>query len=392
MSDVLLCNVLSPRAAVLCGHPLDLCRLEKAIMDFTDETGVRIMKAFIRVEGPELSEYYCRGLARQVYNAWVDNNIYYFHHDLGIEVFSPVDGTPLSVQTNLMEALTRMTTYQPHNLMSSVAHVHGHNDNVIDFGSGHLSKRVSFFLRWMNSQCEVICSPTGTVLPKQAPSPKRSSKTSVRASTFAKCAILNDIMGDLEWEGKPLSMGDTTFVELNTTFLDLGLLWSFDAKLSLPLSGHVSPHMSPKSKAAEGSCAHKVMSVQRAGIFVMRAENDTVRIGQIDETFEYLQLCYSSLLTMHAVTFVTELNRRTGMDFPPHALLQCKDVSSLLEYWDTLEFVSKRFTQIPNTEASRLMSRAAAKKNTMLKMVREMFHQSAGVLDVTFSSLSMTIN
>jgi hypothetical protein len=384
MSDVICSKVLSPRAAVLCGHPLDLCRLEKAILDFTDETGVKILKSFLRIEGPEHSEYYCRRLSREVYNAWVDNNIFFSNHDLSLEVFSPVDGHPLSVRTNLMEDLTRMVTYQSHNLMNSLGHVQGH-DNIIDFGPGQLSSRVSFFLRWMNSQCEVICSPDGTVLPKQAPSPKRSSKHETRASTFEKCAVLNEILSSMTWEGKPDSFGTSQFVELSTSFLELGLLTSLDTKY-----GEHSP--SPRNGSGTGSPLTRETSVgvaggdkgQYRGVAISHMESfvmtggagDTVRLGRIDENFENLQICQRSLLTAHAVNFISELNQRGNMDFPPHALLLCKDVSALLEYWDTLEFVSRRFLRsLPTMESNKLISRAAARKKKLLHFVRSMFQQ-----------------
>ena len=44
---------------------------------------------------------------------------------------------------------------------------------------------------------------------------------------------------------------------------------------------------------------------------------------------------------------------------------------------------------MPTTEATKLMSRGAAKKTRMIQMVRKMFSQNSGFLDVT-GSFNMT--
>eukprot|EP00760_Papus_ankaliazontas_P030982 PhM_4_TR5158/c1_g1_i1/m.61865 len=378
-SDIVISRILSPKAAVVCGHPLDLCRLERAIMEFSDETGVKILKSILCLEGPELSEYYCRTLSRTLLNAWIDDGIALTCTDLRLEVFSPVNGHPLAESPNLLEDLSRICTYQSHNLINSLCHVQGH-DNVIDIGPGALAARVGYFLRWMDSDSSVICVPQGTVLPQQAPSPKRSTKREARASTFEKCAILNDIISQTTWDGKPEEVGTQKFVDLHTTFLELGLVRGFDSAME-----SISPRISPKQSVLEAS-VYQGFNLQQHESLVF-TKDDIVRIGHVDNAFEMLQYVQRAMLTTYAVAFVHELNSRvsekaapgdTSIEFPLHTLLLCRDVSALVEYWDTLEFISRRFSST-QTERSAVESDAAKRKMKLIDTVRSLFAENGGV-------------
>ena len=74
-STLEISRILGPRAAFVCGHPLDLMRLERMVQLYQQKSGTKPTKAYQALDGPINSLYYCQRLPRDIVNAWRDDEI-----------------------------------------------------------------------------------------------------------------------------------------------------------------------------------------------------------------------------------------------------------------------------------------------------------------------------
>ena len=74
-SSIEICRVLGPRQAYVCGHPLDLIRMERTIDLYQQKSGTRPGKQYEPFDGPVNSAYFSQRLPRDVVNAWRDDRI-----------------------------------------------------------------------------------------------------------------------------------------------------------------------------------------------------------------------------------------------------------------------------------------------------------------------------
>eukprot|EP01061_Rhynchopus_euleeides_P005719 TRINITY_DN14902_c0_g1_i2.p1 TRINITY_DN14902_c0_g1~~TRINITY_DN14902_c0_g1_i2.p1 ORF type:complete len:467 (+),score=102.79 TRINITY_DN14902_c0_g1_i2:154-1401(+) len=94
-STIEICRVLGPRQAYVCGHPLDLIRMEKTIDLYQQKSGTRPGKCYEPFDGPVNSAYFSQRLPRDVVNAWRDDRIEFHGGHLKVAIISPYTGQNL---------------------------------------------------------------------------------------------------------------------------------------------------------------------------------------------------------------------------------------------------------------------------------------------------------
>ncbi|CAD2222764.1 hypothetical protein AGDE_14458 [Angomonas deanei] len=160
-SEIEVSRVLSSRSAIVCGHPLDLARLDVVLARYADFNGVKIHKDYIPSPSPENSGYFNRRMVFDLLEYW--NSISFFLDPacLKMNFYSPVDGEVWGVDTmsngntfrlRVAEALT----YRNHDLTYGLQHIHN-GDVLVDFSTMSLS--IGPLIAWTNKNIKILSLP-----------------------------------------------------------------------------------------------------------------------------------------------------------------------------------------------------------------------------------------
>ncbi|CCD13540.1 unnamed protein product [Trypanosoma congolense IL3000] len=354
LSHVEIARVLGNRCAIVSGNPIDLERLDVLLVRYAWTVGIKIRKEFLSIFTPENSFYYNQSRHLQLLQLWLDNGVELDASSLHLTLYSPVDGTPWSNGTmcNFMDLVARTVTYSPHDLSRSLRHLSS-GDVLLDFTASDLC--AGQLIELGDCSVTVLSEPGDVVVSTILSTPKRGSIKHVMESSFAKCAIINDILQSMHWEGKPPS---ARIDELSGTFVHFGLL-ARGSSTRRPFSsrqqswhesrqrkhdrgpGHMfSAAVSPECCLAldEGPChgaaEYVVVPNERIPAVV-----DLYQISPVIRNYEIQSGC---VLTAAGVEFMRRLLLCTRLPFPPHTLLMCPSVLDLIYLWETYEFLRGR--------------------------------------------------
>ncbi|KAJ9466259.1 hypothetical protein DIPPA_01063 [Diplonema papillatum] len=347
-------RIFGPRAAFVCGHPLDLLRIERMCQLYQQKSGTKPTKAYQSFDGPINSSYYCQRLPRDVLNAWRDDDIEFHAHHLKVDVISPVTGKSMRESEGLSGELAFSLTMDHHNLLKFLPIVPVGN-NFIDLGPGNSKDVLSKALmsQLPNHRLKTVMFPSYNIVTAEKVSPRRSTKRYIRKCTFQKCAIINELLHYLS----VLKRVDKSTVELSTSWLELGLTkvatphGSKNAQAPKTPTG--SPCSSPKFGGSAASPAHDKYDV------VVDESTGAIKVLTSDEAAEELELRTSVTLTALAVQFTDALSSVINRAMPPTLLIMCPTVAAVMEVWDVYDLLDlqKLYThqppQIPTRDQGR---------------------------------------
>ena len=422
-SELQITRVVSNRAAVVTGHPVDLIRFEQLLLAFGESTGVKIHRDYLPAPVPENSPFYNQQLKMDLMHSWKDEGLLDLRFDFVMPFFSPVDGQEWSAanlgSTALLSEIAAGIACLPQDLTCSLQLLRP-TDALLEFSTGSL--RLGQMISWTKRSIVILAEPADTVVFSALPSPRRSTQRHTRAATFAKCAIFNEVLLTANWFGKPRGIGTGDYTAMDCSFFDLGLLLDADkvsgtsnvhfgdhSMTSMPtpepeavdpdvvsrrpasgigtslfsgsnaqfsslsscpsasatgchLTGVTSAMPVPQlprsnSRSSESSQGKSNASLQSfVAVDVDRAshqyitipcnQSNAVFVYQVAPLIRYLEMQNRATLTQGAVEVTRRLSQRSGMDFPAHSFLMCPTVFAFFEYWDTLEFLSKRIAAL----------------------------------------------
>ena len=325
------------RCAVVCGHPLDLNRLEQLLLEHAYRTGVKTHKEYLLSCVPEYSPHYNQRLHLELLVQWAhQRRSPIAPSEILIPLHSPVDGSDMKTYASIMESVAVAVTCAPHDLTLSFQHIRP-SDTILDFGVS--SVHIGQLLTYSRKPAQVVAEPDDVRVYNMLPTPRRSSEQVVRRSTFRKCALLNQALQKI---GK-----SSRVVRIHSTFVELKLLIDTDqltvAGTSLHLGsgigsgGPISPGASISQFREVGSRA-----LNKDNLVVVPTHGTTiVHIMETSNLIRYLEQQHRILMTSDAVHFLEALSILSRVKFPTHSLLMCPSVFSFFELWDTLEFLEQ---------------------------------------------------
>lgn len=257
-SEVEVSRVISSRSAIVCGHPLDLMRLDILLTRYADFNGVKIHKDYLPASAPENSGYYNKSLLFDLLGYWDAMGVSFSPSELKMPLYSPVDGEIWDADSLLNEekfshVVAEATTFRNQDLTFSLQHIRD-GDVLLDFSAHALG--IGPLIAWTNKDITIISAPANRCELSALPPPRRSPQDSAVLSTLQKLSVINRVLQDLEVSGGtcvvPVTQALSEFhigessssggsplmpsafssahsqshtpVELSMTFLELGLL------------------------------------------------------------------------------------------------------------------------------------------------------------------------
>lgn len=245
-------RVISSRSAVLCGHPLDLLRLDMILARFADFNGVKIHKEYLPAGGPENSSFYNKCMAHDLLALWAVMGISFSLASIQLPVFSPVNGDLWRDPTSELlfsgggcesgaisssslqlpastyrddwwtQQIAEAATCANQDLTYSLRHVKD-GSVLLDFSTHAVG--IGRLIAWTNKSITVLAAPENRMEVSAMPPPRRSSKDEVVQGTMEKMAVINDILRAVSQSlSSPPDSLLQPAVELSTTFAELGLL------------------------------------------------------------------------------------------------------------------------------------------------------------------------
>eukprot|EP01063_Lacrimia_lanifica_P015217 TRINITY_DN2202_c1_g2_i1.p1 TRINITY_DN2202_c1_g2~~TRINITY_DN2202_c1_g2_i1.p1 ORF type:complete len:711 (+),score=215.23 TRINITY_DN2202_c1_g2_i1:104-2134(+) len=334
-STIEISRTLGPRSAFVCGHPLDLVRMERLVQNYQQKSGTKPSKAYQTFDRPINSHYFCQKLPREVVNAWRDDSIEFFADHLEVAVISPVTGENLRDADGLSAELAFSLTIHHHNLLKFLPVVPVHS-NFIDFGPGCPRDLLSRTLmcQLLEHKLSAVLHPymrtiTGDILSPNLK--KRSTKRVIRKSTFLKCAIINEILSML---------GVPTSVEMSTWWLDLGLTKVASQDGMFQPSEQRALHAPPASPKFDKRRSE--MFAKENWEVVVDEQTGEIKVLTSDKAAEELEQRTSVTLTALAVKFTETLSDTINRQLPPTLLIMCPTVASVMEVWDVYDLLDLR--------------------------------------------------
>ncbi|CAG9570265.1 conserved hypothetical protein [Leishmania major strain Friedlin] len=256
-------RVISNRSAVLCGHPLDMLRLDMILSRFADFNDVKIHKEYLPAGGPENSYFFNKHMAHELMGLWRARGVSFSLASVQLPVHSPVNGdlwaaslrVPLGppVPPNV-SAATMASAYASNAILCSAAPppTAGYRDEwwmfnvaeaatcsnqdltyslrymqdgsvLLDFSTHAM--RIGRLIAWTNKSVTVLAAPENRHESSAMPPPRRSPKDEAVRNTMKKLAIINNVLREVgdRTEQPPGALANPS-VELSTTFTELGLL------------------------------------------------------------------------------------------------------------------------------------------------------------------------
>ncbi|RNF08085.1 hypothetical protein TraAM80_02997 [Trypanosoma rangeli] len=371
MSRLVLARVISSHSAIVCGHPLDLERLSTLLLRYADATGVLVQMEYLLTTVPENSPFYNTWQHLELLQLWKESAVELDAAKLQLTLYSPVDGQPWNEFTTcaLADRVAVAVTYALQDLTCSLQHMRS-GDVLLDFSAA--APCMSQLIAWTRKNITMLLQPADCVSSCIFPSPRRSPEDGVLCSTLAGCARINTIMQSMQWEGKPRQ---ARVLDLTMNFVDLGLLVSAE-ELSKASAG---PHLKCRAGERKLPRTSTIRSPQRGTLMdvvlgpgedvELSAENDALFSalgvssaaaaampkhyitlpheklpGVLDIYYEspairYYEMQCNCFLTRGAVEFTRRLSLCTGIALPPHTLLMCPTLLSLMELLDTYAFL-----------------------------------------------------
>ncbi|RNF25670.1 uncharacterized protein Tco025E_02052 [Trypanosoma conorhini] len=374
MSRLEMTRVISSHSAIVCGHPLDLERLSTLLFCYADATGLRVHVEYLRTTVPENSPFYNQWQHLELLHLWKDSAVELDAARLQLTLYSPVDGQPWNRFSTcaLADRVAMAVTYALQDLTCSLRHMRC-GDVLLDFSASALC--MSHLIACTRGNITMLSQPADCVSRCALTSPRRSPDDGVLRSTLASCARINTILQSMQWEGKPRQ---ACVLSLTMSFADLGLLVSaeaFSTASSVPhWKGRKGESKFPRTFATRsprsGVLADFILSL--CDDAAVSAENDAwasaigapsaaaaampihylalpnenfsvaMDIYHDSPVVRYYEMQCNCFLTRGAVEFTRRLSLCTGIAFPPHTLLMCPTVLSLMELLDTYEFLGRR--------------------------------------------------
>jgi hypothetical protein len=317
ISDLQVSRVLAPRAAVVCGHPADLARLQVLLNSFSVVSGSKIHCDPLPSATPENSHFYNDAVVQEVLRTWLGIGFRVDTTALGLPCCIPceppmvIGGPGFSTlllpcgEAGFMRCLAECVlcccqSFLPV-LEGSVGQV---NTYILDFTAARLN--VGQLLAWSYPPAESAGQPltpvAGTVMEQVVgtvvislpsdkpvssilPTPKRSGESGVLRSTLQKCAVLNELL----------------------------------------VMARTAEH------SGEGGIQHSP-NIPMTPFF-----------HSADATFSGVGLLVADgSLSSAGDQFTRYLLEATSVAFPPDVLAVCRNVLTLLEMWEALEMTGKR--------------------------------------------------
>ncbi|KAG5510151.1 hypothetical protein JKF63_07047 [Porcisia hertigi] len=256
-------RVISSRAAVLCGHPLDMLRLDTILTRFAEFNDLKIHKEYLPAGGPENSRFFNKHMAHELMGLWKARGVSFSLASVQLPLYSPVNGdswteslrmpfehpAPPDTSTTTMasahdsnavfssSATPPTEDYRDEWWMFSVAEAatcanqdltyslrHMRDGSVLLDFSTH-AMRIGRLIAWTNKSITVLAVPENCHEASAMPPPRRSPKDEAVRNTMEKLAIINDVLREVgsNIEQPPDALANPS-VELFTTFTELGLL------------------------------------------------------------------------------------------------------------------------------------------------------------------------
>ena len=243
-------RVISSRSAVLCGHPLDLLRLDMILARFADFNGVKIHKEYLPAGGPENSNFFNKRMPHELLGLWRARGVSFSLSSVRLPVYSPVNGDlwtdpasafnrsgidvnavssslavppPGSYHDELfMYLVAEAATAANQDLTFSLRHMRDGNV-LLDFSTHAIG--IGRLIAWTNKSITVLAAPENRHESSAMPPPRRSPKDAAVLNTMAKLAIVNTVLREVgeNLEQPPDALAHPR-VDLFTTFTELGLL------------------------------------------------------------------------------------------------------------------------------------------------------------------------
>ncbi|KPA77068.1 hypothetical protein ABB37_07402 [Leptomonas pyrrhocoris] len=253
-------RVISSRSAVVCGHPLDLLRLDMVLARFADFNGVKIHKEYLPAGGPENSNFFNKRMPHELLGLWRARGVSFSLASVRLPVYSPVNGelwadaavaavpstssvvaaramgadmsgAALSLASPAVSAhrdelfmllVAEAATAANQDLTYSLRHMRDGNV-LLDFSTHAIG--IGRLIAWTNKPIIVLAAPENRHELSAMPPPRRSPKDAAVLNTMEKLAVINDVLREVgaSVEQPPNALAHPR-VDLFTTFTELGLL------------------------------------------------------------------------------------------------------------------------------------------------------------------------
>ncbi|CBZ24557.1 conserved hypothetical protein [Leishmania mexicana MHOM/GT/2001/U1103] len=256
-------RVISNRSAVLCGHPLDMLRLDTILARFADFNDVKIHKEYLPAGGPENSYFFNKHMAHELMGLWRTRGVSFSLASVQLPVYSPVNGdlwaaslrvpfgppAPSDMPTTTMAsayvsnailcsaAPPPMAGYRDEWWMFNVAEAATCSNQDLTYSLRHMqdgsvlldfsthAMRIGRLIAWTNKSITVLAAPENRHESSAMPPPRRSPKDEAVRNTMKKLAIINNVLREVgDRTEQPSDALANPSVELSTTFTELGLL------------------------------------------------------------------------------------------------------------------------------------------------------------------------
>ncbi|KAG5505965.1 hypothetical protein JIQ42_06760 [Leishmania sp. Namibia] len=256
-------RVISSRSAVVCGHPLDMLRLDMILTRFADFSDVKIHKEYLPAGGPENSYFFNKHMAHELMGLWKARGVSFSLASVQLPLYSPVNGdlwagsprVPLSSPAPPDASTTTMASvcdsnaifcsaaspptekYRDERWMFNVAVAATCANQDLTYSLRHMQDgsvlldfsthaiRIGRLIAWTNKSITVLSAPENRQESSAMPPPRRSPKDEAVRNTMEKLSIINNVLRQVgvRIEHPPDALANPS-VELFTTFTELGLL------------------------------------------------------------------------------------------------------------------------------------------------------------------------
>eukprot|EP01065_Artemidia_motanka_P001315 TRINITY_DN1060_c0_g2_i1.p1 TRINITY_DN1060_c0_g2~~TRINITY_DN1060_c0_g2_i1.p1 ORF type:complete len:826 (+),score=183.74 TRINITY_DN1060_c0_g2_i1:257-2734(+) len=405
-SVVVVSCVVASRSFFLSGHPSDLDHL-RSVLQALAGRGFKFGTRFLEFYAPQSSAFYNTELAEDLLSAWQGLGIELSGDDLAFDVLSPVNGKSFTecAEDLLFELSNVMTTQHG---SSTAQHAH------LPFKSGIISFEVQPNPAQLGSH-NLICSQLMLQTPytrcvsqpysfaHAKPSltelhPRNTTRSS-RENVLRKLAIMQEILKSLGFEQdlqlveswlehgvmEPKVKADETSTPVSDTDRRRRLSVLFNQFSPAPAAHRMSvggDHGTPRMRANRRSVAYSSESASPAETGLLEdeeLEEDLLRdVGDIARSsnlynLERLESMGTLLVerTELARRFLQALSEETAHFFPASSLHKCPNVIYLIEYWDILDFVSRRTNVGKMSPRELAISPAPSKANRKLSQVQK---------------------
>ncbi|KAG5485406.1 hypothetical protein LSCM4_06043 [Leishmania orientalis] len=256
-------RVISSRSAVVCGHPLDMLRLDMILTRFADFSDVKIHKEYLPAGGPENSYFFNKHMAHELMGLWKARGVAFSLASVQLPLYSPVNGdlwaglpqVPLNSPAPPDASTTTMASacdsnaifcsaappptegYRDERWMFNVAEAATCANQDLTYSLRHMQDgsvlldfsthaiRIGRLIAWTNKSITVLSAPENRQESSAMPPPRRSPKDEAVRNTMEKLSVINNVLREVgvRIEHPPDALADPS-VELFTTFTELGLL------------------------------------------------------------------------------------------------------------------------------------------------------------------------